>query len=150
MLIKQSKNIKNRILYAIAAIIIGLIVLAFGLYFTLHSTETNPGADFGSGFMVGGGGSMAAVGLFLLLQSLHVLRDPKRLKEFEITEKDERSQAIMEKACKWTFLFLALGMTLASLIFAVMNITVLLTLACCLWAAVILFAVTYLIIKRRM
>ncbi|MBC8569414.1 hypothetical protein [Zongyangia hominis] len=150
MLIKQSKNIRYRILYSIAAIIIGAIILAIGLYFTFHPFAESSQADFGTGFMVGGGGSMVLVGLFLLVQALIALRDPKRLKEFEIKENDERSQAIIDKACKWTFLILAMGMTFASIIFAVLNFTVLITLVVCLWVAILIFAVSYLIVRHKM
>lgn len=150
MLIKQAKTIRLRVIYSIIALIIGLSVFSIGLYTTIHGGGQSSQFDFASGFLLGGGGSMALVGVFLLLQILLLLRNPQKLQQFQIDENDERRQTIMEKTCKWTFVILALGITLASLIFAMVNFTVLITLICCLWTAAILFAIIYFFMSRRM
>ena len=67
---------------------------------------------------------MALVGAFLLLQILLLLRNPQKLQQFQIDENDERqANHHGRKHAKWTFVILALGITLASLIFAMVNDT---------------------------
>lgn len=91
------KSAKKSFKYSLVCAAAGIIVL-------LSAIVCDLGDDFKVGLVSGLGGSLTFIGIFGLVNGFRLKNDPKRAKELEIAESEERTQFIRMKACSSIYL----------------------------------------------
>lgn len=89
------KKIKNRIIYCVCFIVLGVISLIVGNVFSAELSE------YVKGFYTGVGGGLIAAGVISIVRNILTLKNSEKLKEKEIYENDERNKMIGSKT--WSY-----------------------------------------------
>jgi len=92
------KKIKNRIIYSVCLVLLGVVsaVLGVGNFLPLEMSE------YIGGFYTGIGTGLIAAGIITIIRNVRILKDEKLLKEKEIFENDERNKLIGMKTWSYT------------------------------------------------
>lgn len=62
-----------------------------------------PGSDHTRGFFAGAGTGLVLVGIVQAIRLWRLCRDPEKLREYEVSRNEERTQFITDKAVKMVF-----------------------------------------------
>lgn len=92
------EKMKNRIVYSICLIVLGLVSVLLGIGNFLPVEMS----DYISGFYTGMGTGLVVGGIMLIVRNVRVLKDEKLMKEREIYENDERNRMIGLKTWSYT------------------------------------------------
>ena len=102
------KKLKTRLIVAVSYILLGLVLVAVDL---MGQTDNYFYASFGFALII--------MGLLRIFQHRKITVDERSIRQQELTESDERTRMIAERARSWTF---SLTVTLSGAIVLVLNL----------------------------
>ena len=102
------KKLKTRLIVAVSYILLGLVLVAVDL---MGQTDNYFYASFGF--------TLVIMGLLRIFQHRKITADEKSIRQQELTESDERTRMIAERARSWTF---SLTVTLSGAIVLVLSL----------------------------
>lgn len=102
------KKLKTRLIVAVSYILLGLVLVAVDL---MGQTDNYFYASFGF--------TLVIMGLLRIFRHRKITVDERSIRQQELTESDERTRMIAERARSWTF---SLTVTLSGAIVLVLNL----------------------------
>lgn len=102
------KKLRTRLIVAISYIVLGLILVAIDV---IGHTDNYFYLSFGI--------TLAVMGLLRIFQHRKITADEKSIRQQELTESDERTRMIAERARSWTF---SLSVTIAGIAVIVLSL----------------------------
>lgn len=102
------KKLRTRLIVAISYIVLGLILVAIDV---IGHTDNYFYFSFGI--------ALAVMGLLRIFQHRKITADEKSIRQQELTESDERTRMIAERARSWTF---SLSVTIAGIAVIVLSL----------------------------
>ena len=102
------KKLKTRLIVAVSYILLGLVLVAVDL---MGQTDNYFYASFGFALVI--------MGLLRIFRHRKITADEKSIRQQELTESDERTRMIAERARSWTF---SLTVTLSGAIVLVLSL----------------------------
>ena len=102
------KKLKTRLIVAVSYILLGLVLVAVDL---MGQTDNYFYASFGFALII--------MGLLRIFRHRKITVDEKSMRQQELTESDERTRMIAERAKSWTF---TLSVTISGVIVLVLSL----------------------------
>ena len=102
------KKLRTRLIVAISYIVLGLILVAIDV---IGRTDNYFYFSFGI--------ALAVMGILRIIQHRKITADEKSIRQQELTESDERTRMIAERARSWTF---SLSVTIAGIAVIVLSL----------------------------
>lgn len=114
----MKKNIKSFVFY------LGILVFAVGILLYFIFPEADGAMEELPFVLTGFGAGIIGVGVAGMLMQKKNSKDPKKAKQYEINENDERNISIREKACSATWYITLFVLAAVALTLFVMDYTV--------------------------
>ena len=105
----MKKKVTFKLIYFLFLLCVGILMIFIGIY------NGGDNSDYIKGFGTG----MSLVSVCMLLRLYLKSRNPEKLKEMEISEKDERNKTIINYSYAITFRITILAQAIASIFFAI-------------------------------
>lgn len=93
------KTLRFRLRLFVFMVALGVVLIVLSL--TVLGESDLP--DFAKGFYLGAGSGMTLAGLFFVIRTARLLKNPEAARREEISETDERERAIVSEAMKAVF-----------------------------------------------
>ena len=137
-----NKKVKLYIIIGLFLFVLGVLIIC--LAFAFQNFFIN---DFMYGFYFGTGGGLGIAGLAISIYYLMLTKNQEKFKKREIMDSDERNHFIKTKTAYISFFIIMLILYKAAIIARFFNIFVFITLLSVIVLMLIVFFLTYLIIK---
>lgn len=118
-------TLRCRLWFSLAATLLGIITIIISRTVLENSTDLR---DFIKGFYFGAGSGMTGVGIFFSIRIFLLMRNPAAAKKAQITEQDEREQAIAITSVTTTFGILYVAIIAGIIISLPLNMAIFYTL----------------------
>ena len=133
------KKLRTRLIVAISYIVLGLILVAIGV---IGHTDNYFYFSFGI--------ALTVMGILRIIQHRKITADEKSIRQQELTESDERTRMIAERARSWTF---SLSVTIAGIAIIVLSLLgyheEALPLSWFICGMVVIYWICYIIISKK-
>ena len=136
----MKNKIISRIFYSVIMIIISISIFTFAIIDNSQNKD----------YLLGFGGGFLMINIIMIVKNLQLLSNPKKLKEIEVVEKDERILKIVNDSYAMTFritLFIEAIITMILAILSKKDISYIIGMV--LGIQLIVFFVTYVIYSKK-
>jgi|GEM_PF-1944177 len=136
----MKNKIISRILYSVIMIIISIAIFTFAIIDNSQNKD----------YLLGLGVGFLMINIIMIVKNLQLLSNPKKLKEIEVVEKDERILKIVNDSYAMTFritLFIEAIITMILAIFSKKDISYIIGMV--IGIQLIVFFVTYVIYSKK-
>ena len=143
-----SKKISQKLFIYFVLLITGVAIFLASFIPQFREKLQQNSSEFLSGFYCGVGSGITAISILNIIKLNKILKDEKKIKEYEISQKDERIQHITREGAFITFYLVYYLVFIGSVIGSFVNMTVFYTLLLVLTVMSLAYAIIYMILNK--